>query len=193
MNPALAEHRHQQRPATRDVGDELRPGSTCFPRARTTGTSFPSTPRATRERRRRSLPSTWSWPSTTATTQVSDLMAADEMYDPQFSWPPCPAATKYEVEVNSSVDFAPGVEGLLLTADHVDLAGAYGRLPRQHVLLARPRTRCAVETPASGPAALTSSRPSTRFHRSTAPSIKNMHMRDNLADPATYVDPGTAA
>ena len=30
------------------------------------------------------------------------------MYDPQFSWAPVPGATKYEVEVNSSVDFAPG-------------------------------------------------------------------------------------
>ena len=26
----------------------------------------------------------------------------------------------------------------------------------------------------------------------TAPSIKNLHMRDNLADPGTDVDPGTA-
>ena len=35
-------------------------------------------------------------------------MVAPEMFDPQFSWDPVPGATKYEVEVNSSVDFAPG-------------------------------------------------------------------------------------
>ena len=35
-------------------------------------------------------------------------MSADEMFDPQFSWDAVPGATKYEVEVNSSVDFAPG-------------------------------------------------------------------------------------
>jgi len=49
----------------------------------------------------------WSWPSAT-TAQVTDLMVADEMFDPQFSWAAVPGATKYEVEVNSSVDFAPG-------------------------------------------------------------------------------------
>ena len=49
----------------------------------------------------------WSWPSTT-TPAVTDLMSATEMFDPQFSWTPVAGATKYEVEVNSSIDFAPG-------------------------------------------------------------------------------------
>ena len=47
----------------------------------------------------------YSWPSVTVPV-VTDLVAADEFFDPQFSWPAVPGATKYEVEVNSSVDFA---------------------------------------------------------------------------------------
>ena len=50
---------------------------------------------------------TYSWPSAT-TPVVTDLVAATEFFDPQFSWTAVPGATKYEVEVNSSSDFAPG-------------------------------------------------------------------------------------
>jgi hypothetical protein len=50
---------------------------------------------------------TWIWPSTTA-TRVNDLVEAPEVMDPQFSWDPVPGAARYEVEVNSSQDFAPG-------------------------------------------------------------------------------------
>jgi len=49
----------------------------------------------------------WSWPSTT-TLHVDDLVAAPELYDPRFSWNPVAGAARYEVEINSSVDFAPG-------------------------------------------------------------------------------------
>ena len=50
--PGTRERRHQQRPAGADLGDELRRrSSTCFPQARTTGTSFRSTRRATEARR----------------------------------------------------------------------------------------------------------------------------------------------
>jgi len=50
----------------------------------------------------------WSWPSTTTPT-VTDLDAADpEVFDPKFSWNPIPGAARYEVEINSSSDFALG-------------------------------------------------------------------------------------
>jgi uncharacterized membrane protein (UPF0127 family) len=49
----------------------------------------------------------WSWPSTT-TLNVTDLASAPELFDPRFSWSPVAGAARYEVEINSSVDFAPG-------------------------------------------------------------------------------------
>ena len=38
--------------------------------------------------------------------QVTDLAAETELYDPEFTWDPVPGAARYEVEVNSSSDFA---------------------------------------------------------------------------------------
>src|SRR5439155_1383413 len=49
----------------------------------------------------------WLWPSTT-TPKIEDLQASPEVFDPKFSWDPVPGAARYEVEINSSVDFAPG-------------------------------------------------------------------------------------
>src|SRR5919201_4046218 len=49
----------------------------------------------------------WLWPSAT-NPQIEDLNDASEVYDPKFSWDLVPGAARYEVEVNSSVDFAPG-------------------------------------------------------------------------------------
>src|SRR5262249_15433396 len=50
---------------------------------------------------------TITWPSTTA-TRVTDLDPDDRVYDPQFSWDPVPGAARYEIEINTSSDFAAG-------------------------------------------------------------------------------------
>jgi hypothetical protein len=47
------------------------------------------------------------WPSTTL-VRYDDLNADDRVVDPQFSWDPIPRAAKYEVEVNSSDQWAVG-------------------------------------------------------------------------------------
>jgi hypothetical protein len=49
----------------------------------------------------------WEWPSTT-TTRVDDIAPEPEIYDYEFSWDPVAGAAGYELEVNSSSDFAPG-------------------------------------------------------------------------------------
>jgi hypothetical protein len=49
----------------------------------------------------------WVWPSTTNPT-VTDIASALEIDDHEFSWNPVPGAAGYELEVNTSVDFAPG-------------------------------------------------------------------------------------
>jgi hypothetical protein len=52
----------------------------------------------------------WSWPSSTQPHLVDLFGDADQTtyVDPQFSWDPVPGAARYEVEVNSSSDFASG-------------------------------------------------------------------------------------
>ena len=133
---------------------------------------------------------TWAWPSTT-TTQVTDLMEAPEMYDPQFSWAPVPGATKYEVEVNSSVDFAPGSKvccSQLTTSTSLAPTVVF----RDNTYYWRVRA-----LDAAGNAGVWNRGPDfvktfDKVPPVNFPSIKNMHMRDNLADPGTDVDPDTA-
>ena len=48
----------------------------------------------------------WEWPSTTTPAYV-DLNDTSELFDPQFSWDLVPGAARYEVEVNSDVNFDP--------------------------------------------------------------------------------------
>jgi hypothetical protein len=50
---------------------------------------------------------TWTWPSGT-NVNVSDANADPRVFDPLFSWDRVSGAARYEVEVNSSQDFAVG-------------------------------------------------------------------------------------
>ena len=112
------------------------------------------------------------------------------MYDPQFSWAPVPGATKYEVEVNSSVDFAPGSKvccSQLTTSTSLAPTVVF----RDNTYYWRVRA-----LDAAGNAGVWNRGPDfvktfDKVPPVDAPSIKNMHMRDNLADPGTDVDPGT--
>jgi hypothetical protein len=133
---------------------------------------------------------TWSWPSAT-TSRVTDLMVAPEMFDPQFSWDPVPGATKYEVEVNSSVDFAPGSKvccSQLTTSTSLAPTVVF----RDNTYYWRVRA-----LDAAGNAGVWNRGPDfvktfDKVPPVTAPSIKNLHMRDFLDDPGTDLDPGTA-
>ena len=132
----------------------------------------------------------WTWPSTT-TAHVTDLMTAPEMYDPQFSWDPVPGATKYEVEVNSSVDFAPGSR-VCCTQKTISTSLAPTVVFRDNTYYWRVR---AID--AAGNSGVWNRGPDfvktfDKVPPVTPPSIKNLHMRDNLVDPGTDVDPGTA-
>jgi hypothetical protein len=49
----------------------------------------------------------WFWPSAT-NARFADLAPELEVVDPQFSWDAVSGAARYEVEINSSRDFAPG-------------------------------------------------------------------------------------
>jgi hypothetical protein len=132
----------------------------------------------------------WSWPSST-TASVSDLMSAPEMFDPQFSWNPVPGATRYEVEVNSSVDFAPGSK-VCCTQTTISTSLAPTVVFRDNTYYWRVRA-----LDAAGNAGIWNYGPSfvktfDKVPPVTAPSIKNLHMRDHLNDPGADADPGTA-
>jgi hypothetical protein len=50
----------------------------------------------------------WSWPTDHMEPQWRDLRTEPETFDPQFTWNAVDGAARYELEINSSVDFAPG-------------------------------------------------------------------------------------
>src|SRR5438094_1333652 len=50
----------------------------------------------------------WAWPSTTTPTVTALHPADPHAYHPEFAWTPVAGAARYEVEINSSSDFAPG-------------------------------------------------------------------------------------
>ena len=132
---------------------------------------------------------TWSWPSTT-TTLVTDLMVAPEMFDPQFSWDPVPGATKYEVEVNSSVDFAPGSKvccSQLTTSTSLAPTVVF----RDNTYYWRVRALDAAANAGVWNRGPDFVKTFDKVPPVDPPSIKNLHLRDNLADPGTDVDPGT--
>jgi hypothetical protein len=132
----------------------------------------------------------WSWPSVT-TPHLNDLVAAGEFFDPQFSWDPVPGATKYEVEVNSSIDFAPGSK-VCCSQLTISTSLAPTVVFRDNTYYWRVRA-----LDAAGNAGVWNRGPDfvktfDKVPPVTAPSIKNLHMRDNVDDPGTDVDSGTA-
>jgi hypothetical protein len=125
----------------------------------------------------------WTWPTTTL-TRVDDLMSAAEVYDPNFSWDPIAGAAKYEVEINPSVDFAPGSK-VCCANPVIGTSLSPVNVLRDNTYYWRVR---AVDT--SGNAGVWNNGPTfTKTFDKVPPvagtSIKSLHMRDNLADPGT--------
>ena len=135
---------------------------------------------------------TWLWPSTTA-THLEDLNAAPEAYDPRFSWNPVPGAARYEVEINSSVDFAPGSK-VCCSGTTIATSLSPTAVLKDNVYYWRVRA-----LDPDGNAGLWNYGGSfTKTFDKVAPAgpvpgtaIKNLRTRDNLADPGTDLGPGT--
>ena len=131
----------------------------------------------------------WTWPSTT-TLHVTDLNSADEVYDPQFSWDPVAGAARYEVEINSSSDFAAGSK---VCCDSTTIATSLSPTTvfKDNTYYWRVR---AIDP--DGNAGVWNLGPSftktfDKVPTVAAPAIKTLRMRDNLADPGTDIDSGT--
>jgi hypothetical protein len=126
---------------------------------------------------------TWLWPSTT-TPRLTDLVDAPEVMDPQFSWDAVPGAARYEVEVNSSQDFAPGSKVCCSPAT-IATALTPTTLFKDNVYYWRVR---AID--ADGNAGVWNVGPSftKAFAKSppvAAPVVKNLRMHHDDLDPAT--------
>jgi hypothetical protein len=138
----------------------------------------------------------WRWPSTT-TTSYADLAPEAEIVDPYFSWARVPGAAGYEVEVNSSSDWAPGskvcCDPLRIGSD-ITTFGLSLAPPEQldnNTFYWRVR---AIDP--GGNAGVWNVGPSfpktfANVPPTVAPSVKNLRMRDNLGDPYNGVDPGS--
>ncbi len=124
---------------------------------------------------------TWSWPSTT-TPVVTDLVAATEFFDPQFSWTPVPGATKYEVEVNSSQDFAPGSK-VCCAQLTISTSLAPTVVYRDNTYYWRVRALDAAGNSGVWNLGPSFTKTFDKVPPVTDPSIKNLHVRDHLADP----------
>jgi hypothetical protein len=136
----------------------------------------------------------WSWPSTT-TPAVTDLAASAEVFDPRFSWDLVPGAAGYEVEVNFSSDWT---ESSKVCCDPIKgRISTLGTSLSPAAVLANNTYYWRVRAiDASNNAGVWNEGPTfTKTFDNvppvTAPSIKNLRMRDNLADPATDTDVGT--
>ena len=136
---------------------------------------------------------TWEWPSTTATT-FTDLAADPELVDPQFSWNPVPGAAGYEVEVNSSSDWATGSKVCCDSLRFGSKISTIGTSLSPDVLLPNNtyywRVRAVDVSENTG---VWNVGPGfTKTFDSVppvpAPSVKNLRMRDNVNDPGTDVD-----
>lgn len=117
----------------------------------------------------------WSWPSGTS-ARVADLWGGDDtIVDPQFDWDPVPGAAKYEVEVNSSQDFAPGSK--VCCGDPTTGTALAPTTPfPNNTYYWRVRAR-----DIDGNAGVWNNGPS--FVKYFVPGAPNLRLRDNVSDP----------
>ncbi|MDP9491981.1 MAG: hypothetical protein M3P42_07255 [Actinomycetota bacterium] len=131
----------------------------------------------------------WTWP-TNASASVEDLMGETEVFDPFFSWSPVPGAAKYELEVNPTADFSAGSKvcctGTVIATSHSPTS-----LLRDNTYYWRMRALDAFGNAGSWNLGSPFSKTFAKVPPVTAPSVKNLRMRDNLADPGSDLDGST--
>jgi hypothetical protein len=136
------------------------------------------------------------WPSTT-TPVLTDLAPAPEMFDPFFSWTRIDGASGYEVEVNSSSDWAAGskvcCDPVRVNSSITTLGLSYA--PVEAIDNNTYYWRVRGIDPKGNAGSWNVGTPFVKTFDQvppvTAPSVKNLRMRDNAADPYTGVDPAT--
>jgi hypothetical protein len=133
---------------------------------------------------------TWLWPTAAATT-VGDLRADAEVYDPLFSWDPVPGAAKYELEVNPAQDFSPGSRVCCTGVGFPPIIApthAPDRNLRDNTYYWRVRALDAFGNAGDWNAGPSFIKTFDKVPPVSAPSVKNVRLRDNLSDPGSDVD-----
>jgi len=131
----------------------------------------------------------WSWPSTT-TPSVTDLDPNPEVFDSKFSWNPVAGAARYELEINSSSDFALGSK-VCCSGTTIATSLSPTAPMKDNVYYWRVRA-----FDPDGNAGVWNYGPNfTKTFDKTAPAgpvtgtaIKNLHMRDNVTDNTETAD-----
>jgi hypothetical protein len=137
---------------------------------------------------------TWLWPTATATS-VGDLRSDEEVYDPFFTWDPVPGAAKYELEINPAQDFSPGSRVCCVGIGFPTIIGsshAPDRLLRDNTYYWRVRALDAFGNAGEWNVGPSFAKSFDKSPPVTGPAVKNLRMRDHLADPGSDVD-GAAA
>jgi hypothetical protein len=122
---------------------------------------------------------------------VDDLMSDAEVYDPFFSWNPVPGAAKYELEVNPTADFSPGSK-VCCTGTIIANSYSPSSLLRDNTYFWRVRALDAFGNAGAWNLGTPFTKTFAKVPPVTAPSVKNLRMRDNLADPGSDLDGSTA-
>ncbi len=132
----------------------------------------------------------WTWPTSTL-TRVDDIFAAPEVFDPLFSWDPVAGAARYELDINPSVDFAPGSK-VCCANPVIGTSYAPTVVFKDNTYYWRVRALDTSGNPGLWNAGPNFSKTFDKVPPTPGSSIKNLRMRDHLADPGTDAEPGTA-
>ena len=129
---------------------------------------------------------TWTWPTNT-NARVDDVFAAPEVFDPLFSWDPVAGAARYELEINPSVDFAPGSK-VCCTSPVIGSSYAPTVVFKDNIYYWRVRALDTSGNPGVWNAGPTFDKRFDKVPPTPDTSIKNLRMRDHLTDPGTDAD-----
>jgi hypothetical protein len=132
----------------------------------------------------------WTWPTSTV-ARVDDVFAAPEVFDPLFSWDPIAGAARYEVEINPSVEFAPGSK-VCCVSPVIGTSYAPTVVFKDNTYYWRVRALDTSGNPGVWNAGPNFTKTFDKVPPTPGPSIKNLRMRDHLADPGSDADPVTA-
>jgi hypothetical protein len=117
---------------------------------------------------------------------LSDLNSRPEVFDPHFSWPAVPGAASYEVEVNPSQDFAVGSK-VCCTERVIGTSLSPKKVLPNNSYYWRMR---AIDL--DGQAGVwNSGTPFRKAFDNVTPTIPNLHVRNNVSDRPTDLDPST--
>jgi hypothetical protein len=132
----------------------------------------------------------WTWPTST-TARVDDVVAAPEVFDPLFSWDPVAGAARYELEINPTAEFAPGSK-VCCASPVIGTSYAPTVVFKDNTYFWRVRALDTSGNPGLWNAGPTFTKTFDKVPPTPGPSIKNLRMRDHLADPGTDADFVTA-